>query len=312
MCWQRRCLTSWPALRGLWYYPDLWTVEGFPWRAAFRLEPQKWHLARNVEFFLLADRLDQIAGSETRVLSFFNLPEAYFQAELLVYYQGLENQDLGDALLASVDTAGHPDRVWRAVWPQRPLRGVRIRQARPDGARAWSVSELRLLRNESVINPPGGPAVTSFPHPWHAPRLVDGKVLPLWNSREPPFTGMSIEVRFASEVELTGVELAYPRASGSAQSGIAVAGLEPDSEWMDLSPDAVDVLRSPIDSLEVRRDALAMLREHRIAYVVLRLDSRDPFFHQSRIIATNPADWALRRVFVDREAVLFEVLPDGP
>ena len=88
-----QCLTSWPALRGLWYYADLWTVEGFPWRAALRLEPQKWHLARNVEFFLLADRLDQIADSNTRVLSFFNLPEAYFQAELLVYYQGLENQE---------------------------------------------------------------------------------------------------------------------------------------------------------------------------------------------------------------------------
>ena len=55
-----QCLTSWPAQRALWYSPNLWTVEGFPWKAALRLEPQKWHLARNVEFFLLADRLDKI------------------------------------------------------------------------------------------------------------------------------------------------------------------------------------------------------------------------------------------------------------
>ena len=307
-----QCLTSWPALRGLWYYEDLWTVEGFPWRAALRLEPQKWHLARNVEFFLLADRLDQIADSNTRVLSFFNLPEAYFQAELLVYYQGLENQDLGDALLASVDTARHPDRVWRAVWPQRPMQGVRIRQARPNGARAWTVSELRLLRDGSVIKPPDGLTISAFPHPWHARRLVDGRALPLWNSREPPFPGMSIEARFASDVALTGVELAFPRASGRAQSGIALSALESDSKWVDLRPDAVDVLRSPVDSLETRRDAVAMLREHRIAYVVLSLDSRNPFIAQSRIIATNSSNWALRRVFMDRAAVLFEVLPDGP
>ena len=123
---------------------------------------------------------------------------------------------------------------------------------------------------------------------------------------------MSIEARFASDVALTGVELAFPRASGRAQSGIALSALESDSKWVDLRPDAVDVLRSPVDSLETRRDAVAMLREHRIAYVVLSLDSRNPFIAQSRIIATNPSNWALRRVFMDRAAVLFEVLPDGP
>ena len=69
-----------------------------------------------------------------------------------------------------------------------------------------------------------------------------------------------------------------PRASGRAQSGLALSALESDSEWVDLTPDAVEVLRSPIDSLKVRRDAVTMLREHRIAYVVLSLDSRSPFF----------------------------------
>lgn len=307
-----QCVTSWPAQRGFWYHSNLWTVEGFPWRAALRLEPQKWHLARNVEFFLLADRLDQIADSETRVLSFFNLPEAYFQAELLVYFQGLENQDLGDALLSSVDPRRHPDRVLRANWQERAVRGLRIRQGRPAGASAWTVSELRLLHEGKAIAPLDGLVISAFPHPWHALRLVDGYALPLWNSREPPFPEMLIEARLASKVPLDGLELVHPPASGRAQSGIALSILGSGSDWVELRPDSIELAHRPVGSLDLRRAAMAMLRRHQISYVVLNLDPRNPFYPQARVIASDPVSWALQRVFVDRSAVLFKVLPDGP
>ena len=307
-----QCLTSWPAHRALWYHPNLWTVEGFPWKAALRLEPQKWHLARNVEFFLLADQLDKISTSRTRVLSFFNLPEAYFQAELLVSYQGLENQDLADTLLASVDPSGLPDRVLRASWASRTLRAVRIRQARPTPARAWTVSEVRFLRNGEALSPPDGLTVSAFPHPWHAPRLVDGKILPLWNTREPPLPGMSFEARFGSDVALDGVELLFPRASARAQSGLAFSGLDSDGEWREIAPLTVDALRRPIAAGEGRAAASSMLRNHRVQYVILNLNPTDPYYHQTRIIASNPRAWDLRRVFLDRTAVLFEVLPKAP
>lgn len=306
-----QCLTSWPAQRALWYYPNLWTVEGFPWRAALRLEPQKWHLARNVEFFLLADRLDKVATSETRILSFFNLPEAYFTAELLVSYQGLENQDLADTLLASVTPRGLPDDVLRASWSSRPLRGMRIVQARPTRARAWTVSELRFLRNGHAVPPPDGLEVSTFPLPWHAPRLVDGRIFPLWSTREPPSSRMSIEVRFGRDIELDGLELLFPRAYASAHAGLAFSGLGSDGEWRGIVPVAVDSLRRPIAAKKGREAASAMLRRHAVEFVVLNLSPNDPYYPEARIIASNPSAWDLRRVFVDRTAILFEVLP-GP
>ena len=42
------------------------------------------------------------------------------------------------------------------------------------------------------------------------------------------------------------------------------------------------------------------------------MDPRDPYFPQARAVAGEPGRWGLRKVFVDRTAMLFEVLPEQP
>ncbi len=302
-----QCVTSWPAHRGRWYYSDLWSVEGFPLRAALGLEPDKWHLARNVEFFLLADRLDKLGGLDTRVLSFGNLPEAYFEAELLVSYQGLENQDLADALLASLDPMQRPESVLRARWPMRELRGLRIEQTGARRARAWIVSEISLLQHGKRVPVPHELTAWSDPLPWHASRLFDGDIFTSWNSREPPRPDMVLEARFAQGVLASGMELVHPTASAADQARLAFSELTQDGMWVDMLPEALEFDRLAVDPQAPRASANALLRRHGIDYVVLDLDPRDPYYSQTRTIASDPAAWGLRRVFVDRTAVLFEV-----
>ena len=53
-----------------------------------------------------------------------------------------------------------------------------------------------------------------------------------------------------------------------------------------------------------------MLQRHGIDYVVLNLDPQDPNFPKIRAIASDPKAWGLRRVFVDRSAILYEVVPE--
>ena len=220
-----QCVTSWPTFRGLWYYEQLWSVEGIPWRAALRLEPQKWHLARNVEFFLLSDKLDKLTGSDSRVLSFGNLPEAYFKAELLVSYQGLENQDLADAMLTPVDRESWPDRVLRCVWPSQVLHGVRIEQVRPLANSSWIASEVRVLQNGTRVAPGTHWTITAEPLPWHAPRLLDGNLFSSWNSREPVRPDMAVEIRFARQLDVDGLEVVHPRAAVEAHTELGLRGL---------------------------------------------------------------------------------------
>ena len=302
-----QCVTSWPAHRGRWYYSDLWSVDGFPWRAALRLEPDKWHLARNVEFFLLADKLDKLGGPDTRVLSFGNLPEAYFKAELLVAYQGLENQELSDALLASVDPAQRPESVLRARWPMRELRGIRVRQAGTGRTRSWIVSEIRLLRGGDRVPLIGEPNAWSDPMPWHAARLFDGDIFSAWNSRQRPHAGMRLEARFAQGLQASGLELVHPTAAASEQARLAFSALTANDEWISLDPEAMEFDRIAVEPDKMRAAATALLRRHGIDYVVLNLDPRDPYYHQTRIIASDPAAWGLQREFVDRSAILFKI-----
>ena len=307
-----QCVTSWPAHRSLWYYGGLWSVEGFPWRAAARLEPQKWHLARNVEFFLLADELDRRAGPEERVLSLINLPEAYFQAELLVSYQGLENQDLTDALLAPTVPSLRPDRALLASWGERTLLGLRVELARPVPARSWSVSEVRPLRDGEPLPRERARAFDAFPLPWHAGRAFDGSPFTLWSARERPAPGMFLEVRFDEAVGLDGIEIVHSRSAARALAGLSVAGLGPDGTWEDLRLQSVEQAVRPASMKDGAAAAAALLRRHRIRYVVLDLHPRDPYQRQALAIASDPGAWGLRRAFTDRSAMLFEVVPAAP
>ena len=303
-----QCVTSWPAQRGRFYYPDLWSVEGFPWRAALGLEPDKWHLARNVRHFLLADEIDRIGGTDTRVLSFGNLPEAYFKAELLVAYQGLENQYLSDTLLASVDPRRQPGSAFRAGWSSRQIRGLRVEQTVAGGAASWSVSEIRVLGPERSVRRFRELEARSDPHPWHAGRAFDGDPFTSWNSREPRRRGMLLEARFSPLESVAGIEIVHANMSARGQSGLKISVLEDNGRWIEPPLDYLGFASIGVDSRAMRASTNALLRRHRIRYVVLDLDPRDPYFPQTNVIAGDPAAWGLKRVFVDRTAMLFEVM----
>ncbi len=304
-----QCVTSWPAQRARWYYEHLWSVEGFPWRAALRLEPAKWHLARNVKFFLLADRLDKLPDASTRILSFCDLPEAYFQAELLVYFQGLENQELAEAVLAPLKPGERPDRALRLRWPAERLEGLRITPALRKGMRAWTVSELRLLQDGIALEPTPSWRFEAEPLPWHAHRLSDGDIFSRWSSREPPREGMGIEVLFRGSVAVDGVELVHPQTASRSHQGLVVHGLSSAGDWraLRLSETALRAIEIPHGAM--RQAAAAMLRRHGIEYVVFDLDPQDHFYPQTRVVASDPRSWGLRRVYVDRTAELYQVLP---
>ena len=307
-----QCVTSWPAQRSRWYHPDLWSVEGMPWRAALRLEPQKWHLARNVKFFLLADRIGQLGGNDMRVLSFTDLPEAYFDAELLVSYQGLENQDLADAVLAPLKPAHIPDSAVRAAWPQRLVRGVRVDQARDHNATSWSVSEVRVLSNGRPIRASPQWIARAQPLPWHADRLVDGNPFTKWSSRQPAASGMELEIRFDRSISVDGVELMHPRGAVATQATLEFAVLTPAGAWERVRPESFEFVGTEVAPGAACTSAAAQLRQHGIDYVVFNMDPRDPYFPQARAVASEPGRWGLRKVFVDRTAMLFEVLPEKP
>lgn len=302
-----QCVTSWPAIREYWYHEDVWTVVGFPWRAALGFEHPKWHLARRLKYFLLADHLNKMDPRNVRVLTFCEVPEAYCGAELLVPYKSLENLDLAEALLDPFSADRQPTRSLRAVWSGRPLRGIRLESDQSDARRSLIVSEIRLLSNGRSVPYDEGWDVAVQRHPWHAGRMFDGDPFTDWNSRDPATQRMVIEVRFREPRLVDAFEVVHPRVSSLSDSEVVVRGLSASGTWSILDTERADVSRLAVSVDAARKSAAEMLRRHRITHVVLNLE---PDFADSAAmqgIASDPKAWGLRKTFVDRTAHLYEV-----
>ena len=305
-----QCVTSWPATRAHWYYEGLWTVEGFPWRAALGLEHPKWHLARNLKYFLLADHLNKMDPRTIRVLTFCEVPEAYCGAELLVPYKGLENRDLADALLNPFDADRQPARSVRAALPGHPVRGIRLETDRADARRSLIASEIRLFSSGRMMSYDESWDVSAQPHPWHAGRLFDRDPFTAWNSREPATPRMAIEVRFREPRQVDGLEVVHPQASALSDAQLVVRGLSASGNWSILNMESVEHRRLAVSVDAARESAVAMLERHGITHVVLNLEPSFDRSAEMQSIASDPKAWGLRKTFVDRTATLYAV--DAP
>lgn len=302
-----QCVTSWPPIREYWYHEDVWTVVGFPWRAALGLEHPKWHLARKLKYFLLADHLNKMDPRNVRVLTFCEVPEAYCRAELLVPYKSLENRDLAQALVNPFQADRRPTRSLRAVLPGRPLRGIRLETDRPDARRSLIVSEIRLFSSGETMPFDQSWDVSVQPHPWHAGRLFDEDPFTAWNSREPATPRMALEVRFREPRLVDSLEVVHPQASALSNAELVVRGLSPSGTWSILDSESVEIRQLAISIDAARESAADMLRRHGITHVVLNLEPDFPDSTAMRSIASDPQAWGLRKTFVDRTATLYEV-----
>lgn len=302
-----QCVTSWPAIREYWYHEDVWTVVGFPWRAALGFEHPKWHLARRLKYFLLADHLNKMDPRNTRVLTFCEVPEAYCGAELLVPYKSLENLDLAAAFLNPFDADRRPARSLYSALSGRPARGIRLETDRSDTRRSLIVSEVRLFSSGRIMPFDESWDVSVQPHPWHAARLFDRDPFTAWSSREPATPRMAIEVRFHEPRQVDGLEVVHPNLSALSNSDLVVRSQSASGAWSILDTEPADVRRLAVSVDAARESATEMLRRHRITHVVLNLepDFADSAAMQS--IASDPKAWGLRKTFVDRTATLYEV-----
>ena len=302
-----QCITSWPPFRAYWYYEHLWTVVGFPWRAALGLEHPKQHLSWRLSYFLLADHLDKMDPHSVRVLTFCEVPDAYCGVELLVPYKGLENLDLADALMKPLDVNRRIARTLRTVQPGRHLRGIRLEIDRAHARRSLIVSEIRLFSNGRIMPYDGNWDVSAQPHPWHALRLLDGDPFTTWNSREPATPGMSIEARFQEPRQVDALEVVHPLDSALSDSKLVIRGLSDSGAWSLIGLESTEIRQVVASADSGRQSALRMLKRHGITHLVLNLDPDFEHADEMQAIASDPAAWGLRKTFELRTATLYEV-----
>jgi 4-amino-4-deoxy-L-arabinose transferase-like glycosyltransferase len=284
---------SWPAILPRWA-GGVWSVVGVPWKAALRIQPEREYLLTNVPYYHVAEVIAAEAAPPGRVFSLEPLPEAYFDAELLVSYQGGINEELVNLLQTAVEQNLWPSRQRRLSWEPRALSGFRIVQVN-DHDSHWRMSEIRFLTEQGPL--PAGPnwQISSEPRPWHAGRLLDGDPLTSWNSWESLRKGMWIEVRFPDSLTLSGAELLYPWGQHFVE--FEYFGLDDAGEWQPLDVRSGQS-RLPFDPGGLKKWAVRQLAAHRIQLLVTNL-AGGGHNYLAPLIDEDPPAWGLQEIARD-------------
>ena len=283
-------VSSWPSILHGWHeYPAFRLDPEVPWKAALRSEPEEQYLARRVDGYMAAAWLRRETELSDRIFSLEVLPEAYFDSELLVYYQGAENEMLVDVLRAGVDLQFQPTRALRVRGPSRPMSGVRIVQRAAHPSVEWRVLEVVPQTDAGPVSPEPDWTIRARPFPWTAARIFDGNPFTGWSSWEPLYDGMSIEVEFPSAIEMSGLDLVFPWNQHHLE--LEFFGKDETGEWVRWETESTWV-RLPVSLAASRAWFGEELRRRGISFFVSHTEGG--FGPISRVIEKDPAAWGLR------------------
>jgi hypothetical protein len=298
-------VSSWPSILPRWA-GGVWAVVGVPWKAALRIQPEREYLLQNVPFYHAAEIIAGEVAPPGRVYSLEPLAEAYFDAELLVSYQGALNEELAEMLMTAVEQDLWPSRQRRLWWEAQPLSGFRIVQVN-DHSSHWKMSEIRLLEQGPVPPAPDW-AISSEPWPWHAKRLLDGNPLTSWNSWEPLRAGMWIEVRFPQPLTLSGAELIYPWGQHFIE--LEYFGLDASSEWRRLEARS-EQSRRPFDPEGLKTWAVEQLARQGVKLLVTNLEGGGHNY-LAPFIEEDPQSWGLEEIGRDGPLRVYRLMAISP
>jgi len=288
-------VSSWPSILPRWA-GGVWSVVGIPWKAALRIQPEREYLLTSVPYYHVAEVITSEVAPPGRVFSLEPLAEAYFDAELLVSYQGGLNEELVEVLQTAVEQDLWPSRQRRLSWEPQRLRGFRIVQTNHRDSH-WRMSEIRFLSGHSPVAAAASWHISSEPRPWQARRLLDGDPLTSWNSWEPLREGMWIEVRFPEPLTLSGAELHYPWGQHFVE--FEYFGSDATGEWQRLEVGS-EQGRLPFDPQGLKKWAVGQLASHGVKLLVTNLDGGGHNY-LAPILAEDPRAWGL-----------VEIARDGP
>ena len=299
---------SWPSVIPKWHPEGLWRLQGAPWAAALRIEPEAEYLRRWVPWHRTAEFIEKQGDAETRVLSLEPLPEAYFPSRQWVSYQGARNEAVTHVLLTGTGLKHDfwPSRRLTAEWPVQDLSGLRIEQRGSHETSEWSLSEIRLFWETQEFVPQSDWKIRAWPFPWGAARAFDGNPWTPWITWEPVQPDTFIEAVFPEALPLNRAVIIHP--TNQHFSEFAYFGRNAHGEWRLLEARTSEEFL-PVRLAEGRAWAGQELYRQGIDYLVGNT-SGDGYNMIVPVIESDPSAWGLSKVFEDGSLRTYRVL--GP
>jgi hypothetical protein len=265
--------------------PYAWRLDGFYWRAAFRLQPESEYLNERNSEYAPAKLAERLVPKGEKIFTTGGIAHAYCRREVVVAYESALGNTLGDILACPLHPFYQPGSWWTYTFPEQSVRRLRL-VLREGSKDIWSVTELRLLGPDGEI--PRGPGwrLRAHPNPWEVQLAFDNCPVTKWMAAESSKPGMSVEVELDKPVQLIGVraEATLDQPGGSARLEV-----EEDGRWKTLVENPTVTKSPPLSGL--RRLATEDIKRYGFTYVAV---SKGDFATED--IVKDPAAWGLTKV----------------
>ena len=218
----------------------------FPFRAAFRLEPEEEYLAHNSPGYRIDRMIEREVPPGEKVFSLEQIPEAWTTREILTAYTGAQNEVLSDTLSAPLSLEAAPLTAQVLRFEPRQLRRLRAIRTAPANREMWSVNEFQIFARGAPLPPERNWRLSANPNPWDAPLAFDNSAVTRWQSWDRARPGMFLEVDFGRPVMIDEVRLVT--APDAAPTQVELRGMDPSGEWYILP------VRRSTSSLQIRNN----------------------------------------------------------
>ncbi len=265
-CLALQAIACWPAVMAYYQAPFAWRLEGFPWKAALRIEPEADYLARNSGDYQVSRMVEANTKSSDRIFCLDSLAMAYSTRDVTMHWHTAQADALTDALTEAVEK--RPMARLRFDWAKASLRGVRF-----SGPKEWRLFETNLYSDgDRVFNSPMW-LLNAEPNLWGAPLAMDDNRATSWN-------GMFLQIEFDHPQKLTRADLLC-----RADVQIEAEELGTDGRWRrSLNGPSF----SSVPRLDLRRDATRALKAAGFTFVVAGTAEKI-----GKDMLENGADWDL-------------------
>lgn len=253
---------SWPGVIPRYAAEYAWRLDRIWWKPALRLESEEGFLTRLWPTYTVARLIEAHMKPGERVLTFNQVPEAYTSREVLVVYQSAEAARLGTVLWTPLIPDYKPVRVLDFQFPPRTVRAVRLVQTAAHLLDQWSLAEVRLYDGRRELPREASWRLRAHPFPWTVPFAFDGDEITRWQSNQPLFPGMWVEIQTGGARRLDRV---WAQTSIEEQnSRVKLEALDESGRWSTLA--AEPVVREAPPPLGLRRAAAEELKRNRVRW----------------------------------------------
>ena len=275
-----------PAVAVYYEAPFAWRLDGWPWRAALRMEPESAYLDHHGAEHKIARMVEEKTKPEDRIFGLAGVANAYTTRDVLAFWHSAQASQLTDALAAALTAIRFPQMPLHFQWQPEMLRALRFRAASA-APNEWKLFEVNLFSGgKRVLNSPQW-SLKAFPNLWDAQLALDENRATFWRTWEKVAKDMFLEIQFDHSQLLTGADLLI--GEPGADLDLEVQGLAADGHWQVLSDSPQ---RPKLLDTDIRRDAIQAIRRAGFSYLLVSVRG-DGMSRIGEDMAAHPAAWGV-------------------